>query len=571
MPRPIAPILLAPLLLAALPWASPARAEDAGAYLAARVAGVNEDFREAAHWFGQALAADPDNTALMEGSIIAQVGMGNIPPAVEIARQLEKADGQAQPMVMVLLADRAQRGDFSGLLDELRAGRSTGKLMDGLLLGWAELGTGRISEALEEFDKLIATPGLEIFGLYHKALALASVGNFEAAEKIFSGDGKEPIRVVRRGTLGYIQVLSQLERNADALKILHEAFPDETDPTIAALATRLQDGEMLEFDAVRSPLEGVAEVYFTLGVALNGEAEDSLTLLYGRLTSWLRPDHADALLLTAGMLENQEQFDLATETYRAIQENSDAWIPAQIGLARTLNRAGQVDDAVQVLHDLAQAYPDAFSVHLSLGDTLRQAERWPEATRAYDAAIGLLQEPVPEPYWAVYYSRAITLERQKIWDRAETDFRKALALQPGQPQVLNYLGYSLLERRDRIGEAMEMIEQAVAASPDSGYIVDSLAWGKFILGHYHDAVEPMERASLLEPVDPIVTDHLGDVYWAVGRKMEARFQWRRALSFEPEEKEANRIRRKLEIGLDAVLVEEDAPPLKPADDSQPRN
>ena len=66
----------------------------------------------------------------------------------------------------------------------------------------------------------------------------------------------------------------------------------------------------------------------------------------------------------------------------------------------------------------------------------------------------------------------------------------------------------------------------------------------------------MERASLLEPVDPIVTDHLGDVYWMVGRKLEAQFQWRRALSFNPTEKDATRIRRKLEVGLDVVAAEE---------------
>jgi hypothetical protein len=71
----------------------------------------------------------------------------------------------------------------------------------------------------------------------------------------------------------------------------------------------------------------------------------------------------------------------------------------------------------------------------------------------------------------------------------------------------------------------------------------------------------MERASILEPVDPIVTDHLGDVYWAVGRKLEAEFQWHRALSFAPEEEQATRIRRKLEIGLDAVLAEDGALPL----------
>ena len=66
----------------------------------------------------------------------------------------------------------------------------------------------------------------------------------------------------------------------------------------------------------------------------------------------------------------------------------------------------------------------------------------------------------------------------------------------------------------------------------------------------------MERAVELVADDPIINDHLGDVYWAVDRKREARFQWRRALSFEPEEKDANRIRRKLDVGLDVVLQEE---------------
>ena len=68
----------------------------------------------------------------------------------------------------------------------------------------------------------------------------------------------------------------------------------------------------------------------------------------------------------------------------------------------------------------------------------------------------------------------------------------------------------------------------------------------------------MEKASLLMPVDPIVTDHLGDVYWMVGRKREAQFQWHRALSFQPEPKDATRIQRKLDKGLDQVLQGEKA-------------
>lgn len=101
-----------------------------------------------------------------------------------------------------------------------------------------------------------------------------------------------------------------------------------------------------------------------------------------------------------------------------------------------------------------------------------------------------------------------------------------------------------------------MIERAVAARPDSGYIVDSLGWVLYRLGRFDEAVAPMERAVALLPTDPIINDHLGDVYWMVDRKREAQFQWQRALSFDPEEADAIRIRRKLEIGLYRVLEEE---------------
>jgi Flp pilus assembly protein TadD len=191
---------------------------------------------------------------------------------------------------------------------------------------------------------------------------------------------------------------------------------------------------------------------------------------------------------------------------------------------------------------------------------LRRTEAYTEAADAYSRAIDLIGTPEPR-HWSLFYSRAICLERAKEWDRAEPDFRTALRLAPDQPMVLNYLGYSFLEMGVNLDEAMALIRRAVEQRPESGHIVDSLAWGYFLLGDYEAALTPMERASLLMPVDPIVTDHLGDVYWAVGRTREAEFQWRRALSFDPEPDLADRIRRKLEIGLDATLAEEGAPSL----------
>jgi tetratricopeptide (TPR) repeat protein len=139
-------------------------------------------------------------------------------------------------------------------------------------------------------------------------------------------------------------------------------------------------------------------------------------------------------------------------------------------------------------------------------------------------------------------------------------------LKPDQPQVLNYLGYSYVEMKRNMDDALDMIQRAVAARPDDGYVTDSLGWVFYRMGRYQDAVVEMERAVELMPVDPVINDHLGDVYWAVGRKREAKFQWRRAMSFEPELDDATRIRRKLEVGLDAVLKEEGAAPLAVATD-----
>lgn len=534
---------------------------DSGAYLAARVAGTDNDFREAAYWFTRALLAAPGDLSLMEGTVLAQAGAGNFDAAIAVATKL-KATGMKSPSAeIVLIADEAKRGDFAALQVKPELARTGASLLDGLINAWAELGKGQMSDALDAFDALGKTDGLNGFAMFHKALALASAGDFEGAEAIMTGDAAGAIASLRRGTMARIQILSQLERNPEAIALLDQAFAGDTDPAITSLRARLEAGEPVPFDIVRNPADGVAEVFFSLALALNGEADDAFTLQYTRAALYLRPDHSEAILLTGALLENLKQYDLATEIYSTMPPADGGFFAAEIGRARALQGAGQLDAALEVLKTQAAANPEQTPIRLALADMLRGEERWAEAATAYDAVLANVPQPVPAGYWSVYYSRAIALERQKLWEPAEADFRKALELAPDQPQVLNYLGYSYLERGENYDEALSMIERAVAQRPESGYIIDSLAWGYFLAGRYTDAVVPMEKASLLEPVDATVTDHLGDVYWAVGRKLEAKFQWRRALSFDPEDELATRIRRKLEIGLDAVLAEEGAKPL----------
>ncbi|MGC9417905.1 MAG: tetratricopeptide repeat protein [Rhodovulum sp.] len=553
--------------LAVLTLATPLRAQDglSGAYLAARQASMYSDYTAAARYYAIALARDPSNPRLLENGMMAYLGLGEVDRAIPIARRLETGANASQVANLVIIADQMKRGAWDELLADFDAGRSAAPLVDALIRAWARFGQGRMSEALEAFDAASEQTGLKAFGLYHKALALAAAGDFEGADHILSGAAEGPLRATRRGVIAHAEVLSQLDRQDDAVELIEEAFGREADPGIARLRDRLMAGEALPFDLVEDATHGAAEVFLTVAGALNGDAMDSYTLIYSRLAEFLAPENTDAVLLSANLLESQERYDLAIKTYARVQRDDPAFYAAEIGRAEAMRRAGDVEGSISVLEALAQEFPDIAIIHVTLGDTFRGQERYDEARQAYDRAIALFDEPA-RAQWIVYYARGIAHERLDMWPEAEADFRQALELEPGQPQVLNYLGYSFVEMKTNLDEALDMIERAVEARPGDGYITDSLGWVLYRLGRYQEAVPHMERAAALMPVDPIVNDHLGDVYWAVGRRNEARFQWHRALSFDPEEEEADRIRRKLEVGLDRVLEEEGAPPLNAAND-----
>ncbi|GAA6209522.1 tetratricopeptide repeat protein [Cognatishimia sp. WU-CL00825] len=541
----------------------------AGAYLAARSASASSDYVSAARYYTQLLARAPSDTFLLENLVLANLALGKMTSTIPVARMLDSQGVNSQIGNMALFADAIDKQNYARVLERVSEEKGIGPLVDGLLSAWSLLGEGDMAAALAEFDRVASQQGLAGFALYHKALALASVGDFEGAENIYGGDSASSVRVTRRGAMSHIEILSQLERNEDALVVLDALFGLDLDPQLRAMRAQLSAGKTLPFSHVRSPRDGMAEVFYSIASALQDEAAADYTLLYTRTAEFLRPDHVDALLLSAELLESLQQYDLATEAYQSVPAGHIAFHAAELGRADALRHSNKVEAAVEVLQQLARTHGDLPIVHTSLGDILRQQQDFENAAKAYDRALSLFDGP-DESQWFSYYARAISFERLGKWEQAEADFRMALDLNPGQPQVLNYLGYSLVEKQIKLDEALAMIESAVAARPDSGYIVDSLGWVLYRLGRYDEAVSHMERATELMPVDPVVNDHLGDVYWAVGRKTEAEFQWRRALSFVDDASaiEANpeRIRRKLDVGLDVVLAEEGLDPIQVAND-----
>lgn len=542
----------------------------AGAYLAGRQARYLGDFEAASQYYTQALARDPSNASLMEATVLSFLSLGRFDRALPIATIMEKEGLKSQLSHMVLLSDEAWNGRYDDLLKRMDDKRGIGELVDGLIVAWAHLGKGAMSDAVKAFDAMAKEPGQRGFALYHKALALGMVGNFEGAEEILGATGPGAAVQTRRGVITRLQVLSQLEQNDKALKLLEQSFGKTLDPELEELRTSLQAGDIIPFTVVTSVRDGMAEVLYTIAGAIRGEARDVDTILFARMAEYLRPGHIDAILLTAEILDDMKQYDLATATYRKVPQDDAAFHAAELGRADALRKAGKPDAAVEALEQLTKSHGHLSVVHNTLGDMLRTMERYEEAIAAYDRGIAQ-NESTGAAQWFAYYARGICHERSGNWPKAEADFRKALEIDPKRPEVLNYLGYSLVEKREKLDEALEMIQRALAARPGSGFIDDSLGWALYRLGRYDEAVGHMERAAEIMSVDPVVNDHLGDVYWAVGRKREAEFQWKRALSFvefgeTSEDADPDRIRRKIEVGLDQVLAEEGAKPLKVAGD-----
>ncbi len=532
-----------------------------GAYLAAVQADLRNDYPVAAEYYRRALFLDPENEILMQNAAVARVAMGDVDGAREIAERMLAAAPGSPVAILILLSEALADGDFAAAEDiAAQAGPDANQLLVGLISGWIAAGRDDFTEAQARFDALDRNDALAAYGQYHKALALALAGDFMSAEAIMSGEEETgPLHLSRGALVVHAQILAQIDRTDEAIALLDGAIESGyPEASLIDLRDRLVAGEEVPFTHVARAEDGAAEAFLTMAEGLNTPDSERLALVYAQLALNIRPDLTEASLIAAEILAREEQYALANAALAEVPADSPWFVTTEIRRANIQKAAGDAAAAIDTLTALAGQRPELVEVQAALGDHLRMAERYEEAAAAYSRAIESIGEPQPA-HWGLFYSRGISYERAGSWLESEADFRKALELNPGDPSVLNYLGYSLVEQRRNLAEALDMIERAVAAQPDDGYITDSLGWVLYRLGRYEEAVPHMLRAVELEPVDPVVNDHLGDVLWMVGRKREAEFQWRRALSFGPsEDLDMDRVRDKIERGLDAVHADERA-------------
>src|SRR6266702_3316411 len=489
----------------------------AGSYLAARHASVERDANSAAAFYRSALRTDPKNNELLDRAFISSLADGDIDEAVKLADRILTVDKSNRVARLVVGVRDLKLKKYPAAqlnINQSIRGPIT-DLVATLLSGWASYGAGDIKTAVANIDKLTGPEWYPIFKDLHSGMILELAGKEKDAgvrlERAYKLDDS-----MLRVADAYARWLSRNKDEAAATGV-YEAFDKKLarHPLVLEGLRETKAGKKLA-PLVDTAQAGAAEALYGIGATLTRRGGEDLALVYLQLSLYLQPTHPLALLSLADLYESVKRPQMAIKVYERVPASSPLKRNAQIQLAVDLDSADRTDEAIKILKGVVSEDSKDLEAIMALGNLERGRKKFGDCGATYSQGIDVLPAGNDKANSVWYDYRVICEERSKQWGKAEADMKKALELQPDQPHVLNYLGYSWIDQGVNLDDGMKMIKHAVEQRPDDGYIVDSLGWAHYRIGNYEEAVKNLERAIDLKPEDPTINDHLGDAYWRVG-------------------------------------------------------
>lgn len=518
-------------------------------YLSAHFAASEHDLPQAARFYSQSLKADPSSASLRSLSFFYSASAGDFAAAAQYANQVIVTAPDDRAARLVLAVTAFQHKDYPEARRQLSLSAKDAftKMVGALFDSWAAAAAGDNAGVDKDIQAMSGQPGAESIAALHTALLydfLGRTAQAEAAYKTAMTVKLETPRVLD----AYGRFLERAGRGSEAMalykaQIGKPGYELVATPGLARVAAGQKPDPL-----VRSAEDGAAEALFDIAGSIDDRQSADISILYLRMALYLRPDLAMGNILLADRFERLRQYDDAIAIYRRITPDSPFYHMAMIQAAVDEQRQDDHDAAIADLKKLTAADVSDADSWTALGDAYRSANRDAEALDAYDHAVKVLGTPGSAD-WPLFYARAMTKEKLHRLDDSEADIALALKLSPDQPELLNYLGYSWVDRGRNVPQALAMLEKARSLRPADGYIVDSVGWAYYKLGRYNDAADALEQAVLMVPGDPTINEHFGDALWRAGHKIEARFQWYHALTFADGNSSKDELQQKLKAGL----------------------
>lgn len=516
---------------------------------AAAVAGRNQ---EAADYLAQALEIDPENTQVAERAFAMALMSGNVHRAAQLASDKIKPDSAVHPLSVVTRAVDALASDPASPGGKTALQLLSSNTVSGPYQNAALLMLPLSAAAAGDWNTALALPASEgnaavaLFAQANQALLYERAGRKADAAKLY-----QALIAADQGgnylTLAYGAFLERQGQRQEAKAIYDAALLGDPQNQLAKDAlSRLQARK--PGPPLATIRQTAASLMMASAMAASNQRQSQASLVFVQLALRLDPKRDEAILMAGELLGANRDHDSARSMFAKVSEKSPQYVQARSRMAWSLNQSGETNAAIALARETVAKNPSNIIALSTLADILRVNSLFEESI----IVVNQLIANKPEPSWGDYFSRGVSLDRVGRWTEAEKDLKKAFEMNPNEPDVLNYLGYSWIERGENLEQAVELVKRAVAARPDSGAITDSLGWGYYKLGNFQLAVELLERAAQLDASDPDLNNHLGDAYWQVGRKIEAQFQWNRVLTLSPSDKLKAEVEAKLVSGLPAL-------------------
>lgn len=525
-----------------------------GMFLAGEAALNDGKNGEAARYFARARSDAGADPLVAERAFTAALLAGDIARAAALAPTGDEANEASKRLGRLVVAVENLADGKGKLAQTELAGEAISfphKSAAALLGPWAAAQAGDIAASLTR-PQVRGDQVVDYFGQIGQAFLFERAKRYDEAEtdfKAVSAGQRSETSVIAYG--GFLE---RRGRRLDAVALYGASLAAEPSSVAVREAnTRAQAGKAPP--AAPTIREGAAEAMLAPAASMVAAKQTQIALAYLRLALRLDPQRDEAWVMVGDIMNASGDTDAARTAYGHPKPGSSEFGTAQAKLAWTYQIAGDKETALKLARTAAAS--GSTDARVTLADLLRSNDHFPESIEVLSGLIG----EAKTPDWRLLYARGVAYERVNKWSESQADLQAALKLKPDEPELLNYLGYSLIDRGERLPEALAMVQKAVGANPRSGAMVDSLGWAYYRMGDYKKAVEKLETAVELEAGDPEINNHLGDAYWKVGRRDEAQFQWRRVLTLGPDDKIKASATAKLASGLGP----DGAPPPKLAD------
>ena len=517
-----------------------------GDYLIAQISSQANDYNAANKYYLNLLKKDKKNTDLYLKIIKNNLLNGKIEDANKYYIKLEKIGcnntniecinflQSIGPLINGIVYLKNNRGNKALKSFSKISNIKENELYAGLLKAWSLANFYTYKQSIEALDS-IKSENYSNEIIMHKALIYDLVNEVELADIFYEQalNKNQEISLINY----YLNFLHRNNKNKKKEEFLQKLYAD------SSYQISINNNILLDARLIENQVNGVGLVLYEASQYLGFEDIDlSLSIL--NIANYSYPNLHEVDFLSASLLHSLELFDEAMLTYKTIPNNHYLSSLALIQLANLLSLNNQKDVAIKTLLDYLET-KTSFKVKMTLGDHYRYQSDWVKAQAIYSQIIENEKYALDPNMWNTFYRRGIAYERNKQMDLAEKDFVEALKLNNNQPDVLNYLGYSWIDSDKNMLKAKNMIELALEQKPDDAYFIDSLAWYYFKVSDFDQANSLLNYASQLAPSDPVINEHYGDTLWKIGKYIEARYQWNRALDLEPGIELTNKIKVKL--------------------------